>query len=65
MKSNIHHRVTENTEIFFFVCPEEIGANENHQPYRAKMIFFLQEQVLFAHRRLPMGKKEKPSVPLW
>jgi len=46
MKINIHHRATENTEIYFF----------------------LQLQVLFAHRRLPMGKKENPSVPsvpLW
>jgi len=46
MKSNIHRRVAENTERYFF----------------------LQQQVLFAHRRLPMDKKEKSSVtsvPLW
>jgi len=43
------------------VLAGETTANENHQPYRAKMIF-LQEQVLFTHRRLPMGKKERPSV---
>ena len=50
-------------------------ANENHHPFRASGITFFsyglpfvlitasQSGVLFAHRRLPMGKK-KPLRPL-
>ena len=46
-------------------------ANENHHPFRASGITFFsyglpfvlitasQSNVLFAHRRLPMGKKRK------
>jgi hypothetical protein len=51
-------------------------ANENHQPFRARRIPFLsyglslvlitasQSSVLFAHRRLPMGKKRKTLCEL-
>jgi hypothetical protein len=55
-------------------------ANENNQPFRASGITFFsyglpfvlitasQSDVLFAHRRLPIGKKRKTSetsVPRW
>ncbi len=52
------------------------AANENHQPYRARGVPFLsnclliapipapQGSVLFAHRRLPMGKKGKTLCDL-
>ena len=51
-------------------------ANENHQPHRALSALFKntllqfaiipasQSSVLFAHRRLPMGKKRKTLCEL-
>ena len=48
----------------FFIC-RETAANEKHQPYRAKTTTFSpQGQVVFAHRRLPMGKKDKTLCAL-
>ena len=50
----------------FFIC-RETAANKKHQPYRAKTTTFSPRgQVVFAHRRLPMGKKrQNPLCPLW
>jgi len=38
----------------FFVC-RETAANENHQPYRAKMISFPLQGIVFTHRRALAG----------
>jgi hypothetical protein len=70
---NLPQRLRVHRESLFFIC-REIPANENLPPFRGKEILFIKQRFpfcphdclaelsYFAHRRLPMGKKEKPSV---
>ena len=55
---DIHHRVTEGTESYFFsfVPIKRFGTNENHQPFGRSVL--MHEHVVYTRSPPPMGDKE-------
>jgi len=57
-------RRREHGDVVFSLC-RETAAKGKYQPYRAKTITLSpQGQAIFAHRRLPMGKKDRTLCAL-
>jgi len=63
-KKGLHRRGTENTENVVFSFAGRRRQRKSIIPIGQTTLLFPQGQAIFAHRRLPMGKKDKTLCAL-